>query len=88
MSVLKGNIIHLTVSFLTDIVRYIFKGYTQLFVGARLKKKEKRRKYNGLTGRQKSLSRPDFLLGLRLNTETPTLEIVTCKLLLFKRPPI
>ena len=27
-----------------------------------------------------------FLLGLPLNTETPTLEIVTGKLLLLKRP--
>ena len=28
--------------------------------GPLLKKKEKKRKYNGLTGRQKFLSRPDF----------------------------
>ena len=42
-----------------------------------LKKEEKKRKYNGLTGRQRSLSRPDFSLGLPSNTETPTLEIVT-----------
>ena len=45
-------------------------------------KKEKKRKYNGLKGTQKSLSRPDFLLGLPLNTEILTLGIVTCKLLL------
>ena len=44
------------------------------------KKKEKKRKYNGLTGRQKSFVGLIFLLGLLLNTETPTLEIVTCKL--------
>ena len=44
----------------------------------RLKKKEKKRKYNGLTGRQKSFVGLIFLLGLL--TETPTLEIVTCKL--------
>ena len=65
--------------------------YSRLFVRARLKKwQKKERKYNGLTGIQKSaLSRPDFpFIGLPLNTEILSLEIVTCKLLLLKRPTI
>ena len=62
MSVLRENIIHITVNFLSDIVRYKCKLYIELFVRARLKKrKEKKWKCYGLiTGRQKSLSRPDF----------------------------
>ena len=58
--------------------------YSRLFVRARLKK------WHGLTGIQKSaLSRPDFpFIGLPLNTEILSLEIVTCKLLLLKRPTI
>ena len=38
--------------------------------------------YNWLTKTQKSLSRPEFCLGLPLKTEILTLEIVTRKLLL------
>ena len=41
-----------------------------------------------LMGTQKSLSRPDFLLGLPLKTEILTPDLVTCKLLLLKRPII
>ena len=48
-------------------------------------RKEKQRKYSGLTRRPKSLSRPDFPFRSSLNSKT---EIVTCKLLLLKRPTI
>ena len=37
-------IIHLTENFLSGIVRYKCKGYTQLFVRARLEKKKKEKK--------------------------------------------
>ena len=54
------------------------------------RKKEKKRKYNGLTGRQKSLSRPDFSFrsSLKHRNTDPRNIIVTCKLLLLKRPTI
>ena len=38
----------------------------------------------GLREDKSPLSRPVFLLGLPSNTDTPTLEIVTCKLLLLR----
>ena len=42
----------------------------------------------GLREDKSSLVALIFLLGLPLNTETPTLDIVTCNLLLLKRPTI
>ena len=47
-------------------------------------------KCNGLTGRQKSLSRPDFSFrsSLKHRNTDPRNIIVTCKLLLLKRPTI
>ena len=45
-----------------------------------------KKKCNGLTRTQKSLSRPDF--RLRFKTQILTLEIVTCKLLLLERPTL
>ena len=42
----------------------------------------------GLREDKTSLVATIFLLGLPLNTETPTLDIITCNLLLLKRPTI
>ena len=57
----QRNIIHLTVKFFFQILWGInVKGTHNCSSGPRLKKKEKKRECNGLTGRQKSLSWPDF----------------------------
>ena len=86
MSVLK-KIYTLRKNFISDIVRlYKKRLHVTVRPGPFKKKEEKKRKYNGLTGTQKFLGRPNFLLPFK--TEILTLEIVSCKLPLLKRPAI
>ena len=63
------------------------KGYRLLSYVSPQRKYYKR---NGLTGRQKSLSRPDFSFrsSLKHRNTDPRNIIVTCKLLPLKRPTI
>ena len=134
MSVLKENIIHLTVNFFFHVLWGINVKATHNCSSGPVKKKKKRRKHNRLTGRQTFLSRPDFPFRSSLDLPTSlaqifsrarsargrflcflrqkrarerelgpttgtgnekqrtlrksTLVIVTCKLLLLKRPTI
>ena len=52
------------------------------------KREEGKRRHNGLTATQTSLNRPSFPFRSAFKTEILTLEIVTCKLLLLRRPTV